>query len=56
VKDGPDTNPNPISRKSCEQRSTPAMEWNIASIEPDRIQTSYHDDGAPAGSRQSTQI
>jgi hypothetical protein len=23
------------------------MEWNVATIEPDRIQTSYHDDGAP---------
>ncbi len=32
------------------------MEWNVATIEPDRIQTSYDDDGAPAGSRQSTQI
>jgi len=28
-------------------------EWNVDIIEPDRIQTSYHDDGAPAGSRQS---
>jgi hypothetical protein len=23
------------------------MEWNVTTIEPDRIQTSYHDDGAP---------
>ena len=23
-------------------------EWNVAAIEPDRIQTRYHDDGAPA--------
>jgi hypothetical protein len=22
--------------------------WNVAAIEPDRIQTRYHDDGAPA--------
>ncbi len=27
-----------------------------ATIEPDRIKTSYQYDGAPAGSRQSTQI
>ena len=32
------------------------MEWKVATIEPDRIQTSYHDDGAPAGLRQSTKI
>jgi hypothetical protein len=29
------------------------MEWNVATIEPDCIQTS--DNGAPVGSRQSTQ-
>jgi hypothetical protein len=22
--------------------------WNVAAIEPDRVQTRYHDDGAPA--------
>jgi hypothetical protein len=22
--------------------------WNVVAIEPDRIQTRYHDDGAPA--------
>jgi hypothetical protein len=28
------------------------MEWNVATIEPDRIRTSYQYDGTPAGSRQ----
>jgi hypothetical protein len=32
------------------------MESNVATIEPDPIQMSYHNDGASAGSRQSTQI
>jgi len=22
--------------------------WNVAAIKPDRVQTRYHDDGAPA--------
>ena len=26
----------------------PSNGWDIAAIEPDRIQTRYHDDGAPA--------
>jgi hypothetical protein len=26
----------------------PSNVWNVVAIEPDRIQTRYHDDGAPA--------
>jgi hypothetical protein len=26
----------------------PGTGWNVAAIEPDRVQTTYHDDGAPA--------
>jgi hypothetical protein len=26
----------------------PSNGWNVAAIEPDRIQTRYHNDGAPA--------
>jgi hypothetical protein len=26
----------------------PGNGWKVAAIEPDRIQTRYHDDGAPA--------
>ena len=54
--DGPDTSPNRISQEKLNAAFNPTMERNVATIEPDRIQTSYHDDGAPAGSRQSTQI
>jgi hypothetical protein len=48
--------PHPISQEELRGAFNPAMEWNVATIEPDRIQTSYHDDGWTAGSRQSTQI
>jgi hypothetical protein len=27
---------------------SPGHGWNIAAIEPDRVQTRYNDDGAPA--------
>jgi hypothetical protein len=26
----------------------PSNGWNVAAIEPDRVQTTFHDDGAPA--------
>jgi hypothetical protein len=26
----------------------PGSGWNVASIEPERVQTRFHDDGAPA--------
>lgn len=32
------------------------MDQHVATIEPDRIQTSNHDDSATAGSRQSARI
>jgi hypothetical protein len=54
--DGPDTIPHRISQEKLRAAFNPAMERNVATIEPNRIQTSYHDDGAPTGSRQSTQI
>jgi hypothetical protein len=46
--DGPDTGPHPISQEELRAAFTPSNGWNVAAIEPDRIQTRYHDDGAPA--------
>jgi len=37
--DGPDTSPHPISQEGLRAVFNPAMEWNVATIEPDRIQT-----------------
>ena len=46
--DGPDTGPHPISQEELRAAFNPSNGWNVAAIEPDRVQTRYHDDGAPA--------
>jgi SAM-dependent methyltransferase len=46
--DGPDTGPHPISQEELRAAFNPSNGWNVAAIEPDRIQTRYHNDGAPA--------
>lgn len=46
--DGPDTGPHPISQEQLRAAFNPGNEWDVAAIEPDRIQTRFHDNGAPA--------
>jgi len=47
--DGPDTGPDPISQQELRAAFNPSNGWNVAAIDPDRIQTRFHDDhGAPA--------
>ncbi len=46
--DGPDTGPHPISQEELKAAFNPGNGWNVAAIEPDRVETRYHDDGAPA--------
>ena len=46
--DGPDTGPHPISQEELSAAFNPSDGWNVVAIEPDRIQTRYHDNGAPA--------
>jgi hypothetical protein len=46
--DGPDTGPHPVSKEELRAAFNSSNGWNVAAIEPDRIQTRYHDDGAPA--------
>jgi ubiquinone/menaquinone biosynthesis C-methylase UbiE len=46
--DGPDTGPHPISQEALTAAFNPSTGWNVASIEPDRLHTRFHDDGAPA--------
>lgn len=45
---GPDTGPHPISQEELRAAFNPGIGWNIVALEPDRIQTRYHDGGAPA--------
>jgi len=46
--DGPDTGPHPVSQEELRAAFSPSTGWSIAAIEPDRIQTIFHDNGAPA--------
>jgi SAM-dependent methyltransferase len=46
--DGPETGPHPISQEELRAAFNHSDGWNVAAIEPDRIQTRYHDGGAPA--------
>jgi SAM-dependent methyltransferase len=46
--DTPDTGPHPVSQQDLRAAFNPGTGWNLAAIKPDRIQTRFHADGAPA--------
>ena len=47
--DGPGAGPHPVSQDELRAAFNSGNGWKVAAIEPDRIQTRYHDDdGAPA--------
>jgi SAM-dependent methyltransferase len=46
--EGPDTGPHPISQEELRAAFTRSNGWKVAAIEPDRVQTRHHEDGAPA--------
>jgi SAM-dependent methyltransferase len=45
---GSDTGPHPISRDELTAAFDPGDGWKVVSIEAGRLQTRFHDDGAPA--------
>lgn len=45
---GPDTGPHPIRQEELRAAFHPGAGWNVAAIEPDRIHTRFHENGAPA--------
>jgi SAM-dependent methyltransferase len=45
---GPDTGPHPVSRDELGAAFGPGSGWRVAAIEPDRVETNFHDHGAPA--------
>jgi SAM-dependent methyltransferase len=46
---GPDAGPHPVSQEELRAVFHPGNGWNVAAIEPDRVQTRFHDEnGAPA--------
>jgi SAM-dependent methyltransferase len=46
--EGPETGPHPITQEELRAAFNPGNGWNVAAIKPERIQTRFHDDGAPA--------
>ena len=46
--EGPDTGPHPVSQRELRAAFHPGNGWEIAAITPDRLQTRFNDDGAPA--------
>jgi SAM-dependent methyltransferase len=46
--EGPDTGPHPVSQRELRAAFNPGTGWNVVVIHADRVQTRYHDDGAPA--------
>ena len=46
---GRDPGPHPVRQQELRAAFNPGSGWRVAAIEPDRIQTRFHDDdGAPA--------
>lgn len=46
--DGPDTGPHPIRQEELRAAFNSSNGWNVAAIEPERLETRFHDHGAPA--------
>ena len=45
---GPDVGPHPVSEDEVRAAVQERLGWRIAAIEPERLETRHHEDGAPA--------
>jgi ubiquinone/menaquinone biosynthesis C-methylase UbiE len=45
---GPEAGPHPTSQEELRAEFNPRTGWNVAAIQPDRIQATFHADGLPA--------
>jgi SAM-dependent methyltransferase len=45
---GPETGPHPVRQQDLKAAFEPSNGWNVVAIEPDRLQTNFHKNGAPA--------
>ena len=46
--EGPDTGPHPVSQEALRAAFNAGSGWKVVTIERERVQTRFHDDGAPA--------
>jgi SAM-dependent methyltransferase len=46
--DGPDPGPHPVSQHDLRAAFTPGAGWEVTAVDPERLLTRFHDDGAPA--------
>jgi SAM-dependent methyltransferase len=54
--EGSDTGPHPVSRQELAAVFNPSAGWNITALEPDRVETRFHEHGAPAWFATITRI
>jgi SAM-dependent methyltransferase len=54
--EGADPGPHPVSQEELRAAFNPSSGWDVAAIEPDRIQTRFHDDGVSAWLATITRI
>lgn len=45
---GPDTGPHPVPEEQLSAAFRASDGWNVVSIEPERLETRFHENGAPA--------
>lgn len=45
---GPGTGPHPVGEEELRGAFAAVGGWDVAAVDPDRVHTRYHDDGAPA--------
>jgi hypothetical protein len=46
--EGPDPGPHPVGQDELRAAFGTGTGWEVAAVEPDRIRTRFHDEGAPA--------
>jgi SAM-dependent methyltransferase len=46
--EGPETGPHPVSQQELRAAFNPSSGWDVVAIRPDRIETRFHEHGAPA--------
>jgi len=54
--EGPETGPHPVSQEDLRAAFNARSGWSVASIQPARLETWFHDHGAPAWLAAITRI